>query len=95
MTPIVYDQFFSAQRVQSSGQGIGTRHYSTLTPVYLAGIITRCLSNEAMLNTAKGLGEELRATDGVAAATSLVRDFMHNMVHTGEYWEKMNRSLGC
>ena len=72
VVPFFADQFFWGRRVAALGAGPEPLPMARLDAPGLAGRLRAVLASPAMRDRASGLGERLRAEDGVAAAVELV-----------------------
>ena len=72
VVPFFADQFFWGRRVAELGAGPEPLPMARLDAPGLAGRLRAVLASPAMRERASGLGERLRAEDGVAAAVELV-----------------------
>merc|ERR1719321_366252 len=86
ITPILYDQFDSAEQVRNLGQGIGLKHFSKLTAEDVAKAIKQCIDDKDMQMKAQDVSKKLRSRDGLQDAANLINKFMTEKVHSGQFW---------
>merc|ERR1712066_249761 len=73
------------------GNGVGTVHWTDLTPEALAGHIKTCLGDEEIISRAAKLGQKLRERDGPKETADHLIRFLCETVWGGAYWKGFNR----
>jgi sterol 3beta-glucosyltransferase len=74
--PFIADQPFWGRQVQAIGAGAAPIPQNKLTADRLAAAIRLVVTDSAMQHRAAGIGEQLRAEDGVANALSLIQKYI-------------------
>ncbi len=72
IVPFLFDQFYWGRRVAELGVGPPAIPHKKLTAERLAGAITMAVNDEKIARTAAGLGQKIRAEDGLGAAVDII-----------------------
>ena len=72
IVPFVFDQFYWGNRLEELGVGSPPIPFSRLSANRLAQAINRMTTDSAMRSRAAGLGETIRAEDGLARAIKII-----------------------
>ena len=89
VTPILYDQFESAESVSNLGVGFGAPHLMKITPSMLGNYIKSCLSDTKIQARAAEVGALVSKRNGVVDGVSFTKEVLCE-VESGGYWMKYN-----
>jgi UDP:flavonoid glycosyltransferase YjiC (YdhE family) len=77
VVPFVFDQFYWGRRIAELGVGPAPVPFGKLTAEGLAAAIDEAVSDGEMQQRARGLGERIRAEDGLGAAVKVLEECLH------------------
>jgi UDP:flavonoid glycosyltransferase YjiC (YdhE family) len=78
IVPFLFDQFYWGRRVAELGVGPPPIPHKKLSALRLAGAMTVAVNDEEMAQTAAGLGQKIRAEDGLGAAVDEINARLAN-----------------
>lgn len=89
ITPVLYDQFNSANMVNATRVGIGGPHLSSITPSMLASYVTKCILNVEIKKNAEVTGAKIRSRDGSMEGLKFVKNLLE-LVQDGAYTTELD-----
>jgi len=93
ITPCAFDQFNNGRMVEQSGAGIAMKQFSKVTAADLSEAISRCISDDTIIEQAAAMAKNLALEDGPARAVKELDRFFIEEIDTGKWKERSERRL--
>jgi len=90
ITPLMADQFDFAAGINRVGCGVGLAKFKTLTAKKLGDAVKKCLTDQAIKETAQRAGDQLQAEDGTGALVEGFEKWLATEFVSGSWLKKHN-----